>query len=553
MPTSQFKTPTALNSFTNSVTPPSPTSAFSSNTSNTSSTPSSTAIQSSPFAQMGGVFGSLAAGYGGVPYGNATKSAVTPTATGGTTFDPSIATAYNKPAQNTNSNANYTNTSGAGTPASSASGLAQYTHTNTQTPNGGTVSINGNGTPSGYSPNGGFTIGTSGATSSNALNGQNTASGLQNSYQTYQDLVNGVSQAQGYSPAYQQALAQQYGTQNQASYLGTVPYTGGTPGQTGVGQNGSVGTTGLVGSQATTLTGAEQALNAQQQTAANINLNTQQLARTGAISAAQTQLQYSPQGQAGSNAITQYNSLQQAYPGANIPEYNQSLTPEQNQQVASYIVANSPAYKAQFQSQYSTAGGGTGIYNKLDTGGLTQNADGTISLVNDGAAITGAADKASANTLTSQINSLTPAYNAANQDFTYLTNFMQSAGINQSNIPAINQVQQAIQAKALDPGALAEFKAGIASLRTNYAALLGSRGETPTQAGSDAQSLVPDTLSPAQLTQVQNALNVNGKNIIDANHNQLQNILSKYGGQAGSTGLNAGSTSTGSGWGSLGD
>lgn len=486
---------------------------------------------------------------------NIAQGAVKPTATGGISFPSEAASGYSTPAP-----AQIT----AQQPMSGAAGLAQYTLNHSYTPNGGTLAMDANGSPAGYSPSSGYSIDTSNPASSDALSGTNTASGLQSSYGSYADYVNALSQAQGYNPAYLQAQQGVYGAQAQGAQLGVNQAAfanqafGSNQANNGAGLNyGNLGgattdfVNGTIGSEQSG-NAIKQSLNTQQLTNANINLNTQQLARTGAISAAQSQLQYSPQGMAGQNAISQYNSLQQAYPGANIPEYNQSLTPEQNQQIASYIVANSPAYQAQFQSQYQTPGGGTGIYNKLDTGLMTQNPDGTVSLVNDGAAITGAADKSAAGTLTSQINSLTPAYNAANQDFTYLTNFMQSAGINQSNIPAVNQVQQAIQAKALDPGALAEFKAGIASLRTNYAALLGSRGETPTQAGSDAQSLVPDTLSPAQLTQVQNALNVNGKNIIDANQSQLQNILSKYGGQAGSTNLNAGSTTT-SGWGSLGD
>lgn len=488
---------------------------------------------------------------------NVAQNSVVPTASGGVSFNPSLAQAYNKPAQTVSSNST-------GSSQSGASGLAQYTNTNSQTPNGGTVSIDGNGNPSGYSSNGGFTIGTSGPTSSDALNGQNTASGLQNSYQTYQDLINAVSQAQGYSPAYQQAQGNVYNTQatgaqlgvNQAAYANQAFGSNQANGGNGLNYGNLGGATtdyvaGTIGSEQSG-NAIKQAENTQQQTSANIALNTQQLARTGAISAAQTQLQYNPTAVSAENDINRYNTLQQQYPGANLPDYNPALSPGTNTQIAQELITNSPAYKAQFQQQYTTAGGGTGIYNKLDTGLLNQNSDGTISLVNDGAAITGQADKSAASTLTGTINALTPSYNAANQDFSYLTNFMTANNINQSNVPAINQVQQAVQAKVLDPGAVAAFQAGIASLRTNYAALLGARNETPTQAGADALALIPDNLSPAQLTQVQNALNVNGGNIINANQTQLQTILSRYGGTAGSTGVTDTSASAG-GWGSLGD
>lgn len=464
-------------------------------------------------------------------------SGILPTSSGGVSFHPSLAAGYNQPVP----------ASAPATPQGGASGLAQYTYSNNQTPGGGNLTTNANGSPVGYAPSGGYSIDTSSSAPVSAL-GNNTYAGLQNSHNSYSDYVNALSQAQGYSPQYIQALQGQQGAQLQGAQLGLNSamlnsnlYTGNNlPGDT---LSYAQGATAKAQAQNT----LEQSQNSIQQLGANQALNTAQLARTGNISAAQTQLQYSPEAITAQNALNQVNTLQQAHPDAGIIPYNNSgMSPEEYQQYAMKQILNADSFKAQYQNTYTTAGGGTGIYNKLDTSGLQHNSDGTISLVNDGAAITGAADKTAASTLTGQINSLTPAYNAANQDFTYLTNFMQSAGINQSNIPAINQVQQAVKAKALDPGALAEFKAGIASLRTNYAALLGSRGETPTQAGSDAQSLVPDTLSPAQLTQVQNALNVNGKNIIDANQSQLQNILSRYGGSAGSTGLNTSNSSGGS-------
>lgn len=485
---------------------------------------------------------------------NALASAILPTSSGGVAFHPSMAAGYSKPAQTSQSvvdnsggtsNPNYNYN--AGVPQSGAGGLAQYTYSSNPTSTGGNLTTNANGAPVGYSPSAGYSIDTSSAAPSNAL-GSTTLAGLQSSHNSYSDYVNALSQAQGYGPDYINALQGQYAAQTQGAQLGLNSsalnsnlYTGNNlPGDT---MAYAQGATAKAQAQNT----LQQSQNSIQQLGANQALNTAQLARTGNISAAQTQLQYSPEGITGQNALNQVNTLQQAHPDAGIIPYASSgMSPEEYQQYAMKQVLNAASFQAQYQNTFTTAGGGTGIYNKLNTSGLQQNSDGTISLVNDGAAITGAADKTSASTLTGQINSLTPAYNAANQDFTYLTNFMQSAGINQSNIPAINQVQQAIQAKALDPGALAEFKAGIASLRTNYAALLGSRGETPTQAGSDAQSLVPDTLSPAQLTQVQNALNVNGKNIIDANQSQLENILSKYGGTAGSTGLNTSTSSGGS-------
>lgn len=517
------------------------------------STPTTTGNQLAPTTKNSGAFGGLSTNsfnFGGAstqapqlptistgPFGgisqslqdsaNYAQNSVKPTFSGGVTFNPSAAASYTKPA------------APATTPVpaaqSPASGLSQYIIGNQSTSNGGTVSTSG-GNVNGYTPNPGYSIDTSNIPS-NAINGSATAAGLLQSHGSYSDYVNALSQAQGYSPDYINALQGQYGAQTQGAQLGLNSamlnsnlYTGNDlPGET---MDYAQGATAKAQAQNT----LGQAQNSIQQLSANQALNTAQLARTGNISAAQTQLQYSPEGMAGQNAIQQYNSLQQSYPGANIPEYNQSLTPEQNQQVASYIVANSPAYRSQFQQQYSTAAGGTGIYNKLDTGGLQTNSDGTLSLVSDAAKALGSGQAASVQSNIDTYNKLAPAYKAANDDFSYITNFMQSAGLNQSNIPAINQVQNAVNSKLLDPGAVATFKSAIASLRSNYANLLAARTGSVQGVNDEASQLIPDNLTVAQLQQVQGALNANGQNILNATQQQIQQGLSSLSGNASFTG-----------------
>lgn len=521
MPASQFKTPTALNSFTSAVNTP----------------------KVNPSVASGLSIGTGGQALsGGQPIqpqneqtANALTSALLPTSSGGIKFPASAASAYNAPAASP--------TTPVQPAQSSAAGLNQFIIGNQSTSGGGTLSTAG-GNVNGYTSNPGYSINTSGAIPSSALGGGLTSSSLQNSHNSYADYVNALAQAQGYSPGYIAAQNAVYGAQSQGAQLGVNQAAfanqafGSNQANNGGGLNyGNLGgattdfVSGQIGSQQAG-NAIKQSLNTQQQTQANIALTGQQLARTGNIAAAQTQLNSSPEGMAGQNAIGQYNALQQSYPGANIPEYNNALTPEQNQQVASYIVANSPAYRSQFQQQYSTAAGGTGIYNKLDTGGLQTNADGTISLVSDAAKALGAGQSASVQGLVDTYNKLAPAYKAANDDFSYITKFMQSAGLNQSNVPAINQVTNAVNSKLLDPGAVATFKSAIASLRSNYANLLAARTGSVAGVNDEANALIPDNLTVSQLQQVQGALNANGQNILSATQQQIQQGLSSLNGSA---------------------
>lgn len=458
-------------------------------------------------------------------YTSTPQLAVNPTASGGLTFNPSSVSGFNSTAVQAPKPINQQQ------PAASKS-LLDLIPNSYQSPNGGTFSIDSSGNVTGYTTNQGYKIDTSGSIPSSALTSGTSMGDVSQAHKTYQDYVNAVSQAQGYSPEYIQALQGSQGAALQGAQLGLNSaelnsnfYTGrNLPGDT---LSYAQGATAKAQAQNT----LEQASNSIQQLGANQALNTQQLKRTGDISAAQTQLAYNPTAVAGQNAISQYNSLQQAYPAANIPEYNTGLSPATNQQIAQEMVTNSPAYRSQFQSTYQTPGGGTGIYNRLDTNLLQENPDGTIQLVGGAAAALGSANASSLNQLTSTYNELAPAFKAANDDFSYITQFMQKAGLNDANVPIVNQFTNWAKKNGIDPGTAAQFKSALASLQANYANVLGARGLTPTDAGKAAGDLIPANITPAQMAKVQEALNTNGQNILNATKNQISTITGQLGGQ----------------------
>lgn len=461
------------------------------------------------------------------------------TPSGGAIIPSTHATAYSAPATS------QTNTQS----SSSNPDLNQFIIQSNPTSGGGTLSTDGSGNPTGYTAGGQFSIPTDGSVSSDALTSNTGAQDLSQTHSQYSDYVNAVAQAQGYSPDYIAALQGQYAAQTQQAQLGLNSamlnsnlYTGDNlPGDT---MAYAQGATAKAQAQNT----LEQSQNSIQQLSANQALNTAQLARTGNIAAAQTELQYSPTGMAGSEAISQYNALGQQYPGANIPPLDPNQDPQQQLQQARQLIANSPAYQAQFQSTYSTPGGGTGIYNKLSAGSLPQNSDGTLSLVSGAQAAAGGSNATNYNALATQVNALSVPYQAANQDFTAMTDFMQKAGINQQGVPIINQIENAVKGKTIQPGSVAAFQTYIQSLRAKYTQLLGAAGETPTDAGKAAAQLIPDTLGISDMQQIQQALNTNGKNIIDATQQRAQSLYQSLQGGTPQSAPQLGGTSGGTTW-----
>ena len=145
-------------------------------------------------------------------------------------------------------------------------------------------------------------------------------------------------------------------------------------------------------------------------------------------------------------------------------------------------------------------------------------------LITGAQATAGGSAASNYNDLATQVNTLSVPYVAANNDFTAMTNFMQKAGINDSSLPIQNQIENKIKAGTLAPGALAEFNTYVQSLRAKYATLLGATGENPNAATSNAASLIPDNLGISDMEQIQEGLNTNGKNIIDATQQRAQSL-----------------------------
>lgn len=410
--------------------------------------------------------------------------------------------------------------------SSQPQGLASLLTNTYQTPNGGTLSIDNSGNVTGYNPAVGYSINTSGTVPSSAFSNGSTSGDVMNQQQSLQDYVNGVAQANGYSPAYLQALQGTYGAQTQGAQLGLNSsalqsnlYTGNNlPGDT---MNYAQGATAKAQAQNT----LQQSENQIQQLSANQALNTQQLARTGNIAGAQAQLQYSPTAVSEQNAQAQYQALQQQYAGVNIPAFDPNQDPQQQLQSARMAIATSPAYQAGFQSTYQTPGGGTGIYSKLNLNGLQQNQDGSYTLVPATAAALGAANATNVNTNLGQMSQINAAIQSSSKTLDSTTQFMQQNGLNQTGVPLIEQIKNSTMTQTGKQGAIVGLNADLNALRSDYAQYLTGRSGSIAGTNDEANAAIPDTISPIQLTQLIGQMQTDGQNAADSLGAQVNQAL----------------------------
>lgn len=148
-----------------------------------------------------------------------------------------------------------------------------------------------------------------------------------------------------------------------------------------------------------------------------------------------------------------------------------------------------------------------------------------------------AANSASLKTQQGYVDTVTRAFNTANENLTSLTSFMTTNGLNQSSVPLINQLQNKVKAGVTDAGTIAAFQSALSGLRAEYAQVLARGGEVTDSARNSATTLIPDNISPAQLQQVAQRLNIEGQNAISAATQQVQTITGRTGSNTGGSNL----------------
>lgn len=165
-----------------------------------------------------------------------------------------------------------------------------------------------------------------------------------------------------------------------------------------------------------------------------------------------------------------------------------------------------------------------------------------------------ASDSASLKTQQAYEDSTSRAFNTANANLTQLVQYMGTAGVNAgSTVPIINELQNKMKAGLTDPGTIAAYQAALAGLRAEYAQVLSRGGEVTEGQRAQANSLIPDNLTAAQLQQVTDRLKVEGNNAITEAHAKVVEIQKRIGSNPGGSSSSSSNSSSdvGTSWANL--
>lgn len=127
-----------------------------------------------------------------------------------------------------------------------------------------------------------------------------------------------------------------------------------------------------------------------------------------------------------------------------------------------------------------------------------------------GRAIT-AANIASAQDLTQQRNQLQSTFNSADANFNLLLNTARQGGVNDMNIPALNTLQQNVARGLASDSAVINFQNTLASVRAQYANILGN-GTATVDSQNRAQQAIPDNISLGALESLHRQLTAESQN-----------------------------------------
>jgi hypothetical protein len=137
---------------------------------------------------------------------------------------------------------------------------------------------------------------------------------------------------------------------------------------------------------------------------------------------------------------------------------------------------------------------------------------------------------ANADALKTQVgymNNVQRAFNTANDTFDALNSWMKENGVNPSQFPDFNKFSNFLKSKGIDPGQAGGYNAQIATLRQEYSQVLAKGGARSVETDQQAQQLIPDGLSPAQLQTVADRIKVDADNVINDSQKQVQAIQDK--------------------------
>lgn len=206
---------------------------------------------------------------------------------------------------------------------------------------------------------------------------------------------------------------------------------------------------------------------------------------------------------AGQEAALQ-GAVNQQQTALGITQQGQNLAQQALGQATGFAQPQFPAYtSAQFnpaQGTYGTVGGGQ-----------------------FGSGPAAAANVASIQDLTGQASQIQSVFNGAEANFKLLVDTAKQGGVNDTNIPAINALQQNIARGLASSSAVINFQNTLATVRSQYAQILGG-GTATVDSQHRAEEAIPSTISLGALQSLEQQLKAEATNRVAGINQQIKSL-----------------------------
>lgn len=125
------------------------------------------------------------------------------------------------------------------------------------------------------------------------------------------------------------------------------------------------------------------------------------------------------------------------------------------------------------------------------------------------------------------LDSVQASLNVANKTLDALHSWMVQNNVNPSQFPDYNMFVNFLKARGLDPGQAGGYNAQLATLRAEYSNVLARGGQQSDETRRQAAALIPQGLSPSQLEQVAERIQVDGMNAVKERQAQVAQITNQ--------------------------
>jgi hypothetical protein len=223
-------------------------------------------------------------------------------------------------------------------------------------------------------------------------------------------------------------------------------------------------------------------------------------------------------GYTGVQAIQTYNNLQQTFPDANIPAYNQAFTPQQNLQIAQQAAQQAPSFQSRNLVPVQLPGGGYTFVNKNQ---VVTGSNGQASIISSADAAQAQGYQKVITDLTGQKAQISTAIQTIDNNFPILSDIVKQYKLN-TGVPLYNQFGNMAD-KNLGSTGIYQLNSIVTGLKASISQIIGAGGAVDDKVRAESDNLLPNTASYKVLNDLYAVIKKEGAGRISAFDNQINN------------------------------